>query len=129
MKNDFDGWNNKKKTIHIDTTTSLFHKREILFCSLGVNVGFEQDGTGINFDRPILILHGFNKNTFIAVAVTGKKKEGPFYIPIGSITGRESSVNLSQIRLIDSKRLIKKVATLDVATFVKIQERLKEILF
>jgi len=129
MQKDFDSWNSKKKTVHASNVAPLFHEREIWFCSLGVNVGFEQDGTGLNFDRPILILRGFNKNTFLAVAIVGKKKEGDFYSPIGSITGREASANLSQVRLVDSKRLVKKVATLDEATFFKLKEKLKYVLF
>ena len=41
---------------------------------MGVNIGFEQDGTGSNFDRPVLILKGFNKESFFGVALTGKKE-------------------------------------------------------
>lgn len=128
MVKNFDQWNEKKKDIHTGGTAPLFHEREIWFCSLGVNIGFEQDGTGQSFDRPVVILRGFNKNTFLGVGVTGRKKEGFFYYYLGNITGRDASANLSQIRLIDSKRLVKKIGTVDKETFNELKRRLQEIL-
>ena len=55
MEKDFDGWNSNKKQIHDHSAAPFYHKREIWWCSLGINVGFEQDGTGANYDRPVLI--------------------------------------------------------------------------
>jgi mRNA-degrading endonuclease toxin of MazEF toxin-antitoxin module len=94
-----------------------------------VNVGFEQDGTGANYDRPVLIIQGFNSHVFFGVALTGKKKYGKFFMPIGEVEGREASVILSQTRLIDTKRLIRKAGTLDIDIFEKICEELKQTLF
>ena len=57
MQKDFDKWNKTKKGIHSnDDYLPLYHKRQIRWCRLGVNVGFEQDGTGKDFSRPVLIL-------------------------------------------------------------------------
>ncbi|MBU2219125.1 hypothetical protein KKG15_01365 [Patescibacteria group bacterium] len=39
---DFDAWNIQKKKIHSRDEKILFHEREIWWCSLGVNIGFEQ---------------------------------------------------------------------------------------
>ena len=64
MKKDFEGWNEKKKKLHSKQSNLFYHEREIWWCSLGVNIGFEQDGTGKNFDRPIIVIRGFNKNIF-----------------------------------------------------------------
>ena len=55
----------------------------------------------------------------------GKKKQGRYYVPIGEVEGREASVILSQARLIDTKRLIKKAGTLDTDIFDRICEELK----
>lgn len=46
MLKDVDGWNGKKKKVHNRADTPFFHTREIWWCALGVNVGFEQDGAG-----------------------------------------------------------------------------------
>lgn len=129
MKKNFDNWNINKKNIHATKNSPLFHEREIWFCSLGVNVGFEQDGTGGNYDRPVIVMRGFNKNTFLGVAITGRAKEGDFYFSIGSITGREASVNLSQIRLIDAKRLVRKIGTLNEINFQKLKQKLRNVHF
>ena len=44
MEKNFDRWNAKKKAIHDSACTALFHEREVWWCVLGTNVGFEQDG-------------------------------------------------------------------------------------
>ena len=61
MEKDFDRWNINKKRLHSQNVLHFYHEREIWWCSLGVNIGFEQDGTGKNFDRPVIVVRGFNK--------------------------------------------------------------------
>lgn len=129
MKKDFEGWVNEKRKIHEENIAPFYNEREIWWCAIGVNVGFEQDGTGKNFDRPILIIKGFNKDTFLGIALTGRMKEGKYYHYLGKIEERDSTANLSQIRIIDSKRLIKKIETLDEKIFKEVQNKLKKMLF
>jgi mRNA interferase MazF len=129
MGKDFDGWNSKKKHLNDHAVAPFYHKREIWWCSLGVNVGFEQDGTGANYDRPVLVVQGFNPHVFFGVALTGKKKQGRYYVPIGQVEGREASAILSQVRLIDTKRLVRKAGTLDRDLFERVCDELKQILF
>ena len=43
MKKDFDSWNEKKKILN-NNDVSFYHEREVWWCSLGVNVGYEQNG-------------------------------------------------------------------------------------
>jgi mRNA-degrading endonuclease toxin of MazEF toxin-antitoxin module len=92
-------------------------------------VGFEQDGTGANYDRPVLVIQGFNSHVFFGVALTGKNKRGRYYAPIGKVEGREASVILSQARLIDTKRLIRKAGTLENDIFDRVCEELKRTFF
>lgn len=129
MQKDFDTWNTRKKIINSFPEAPFYHEREIWWCSLGVNVGFEQDGTGRNYDRPVLVLRGFNAQVFFGVALTGKKRQSKYHLPIGLVEGREASAILSQVRLIDSKRLVRKASTLDEATFEVVKEALKKVLF
>lgn len=129
MNKDFDKWNGKKKEIHKDGEAPFYNEREIWWCALGTNVGFEQDGTGKNFDRPIVVIRGFSKNIFLGLALTGKKREGKHYFYIGKVEGRDSSAILSQIRLIDSKRLIRKIETLRDNKFKTLKEALKKLIF
>src|SRR3989344_6276998 len=128
MKKDFDKWNANKKTLHNKNTFHFYHERDIWWCALGVNVGFEQDGTGKQFDRPVVIIRGFNKNTFFGVALTGKKKEGKYYCYLNTVQGRDATAVLSQVRLIDTKRLVRKIKTLDEQLFLELKKRLQNAL-
>ncbi len=53
MQKEFDTWNIHKKEIEENIPTYFVNKREIWWCSLGVNVGGEQDGVGEFFERPM----------------------------------------------------------------------------
>ena len=128
MDKDFDGWIKEKKEIHGKKEAAFYHPREIWWCSLGVNVGSEQDGTGSKYDRPVLIIKGFNTDLCFGVALTGKKKTGKYYHYLGKVGDRDSSVVLSQARAIDTKRLIRKVGTIDTEVFKAVKESLRKIL-
>lgn len=104
MKN-FDEWNEEKKQVElIDSTNFEFNEREIWWCSLGVNVGDEEDGKNTFHERPVLILRKFNKRMAWIIPTTTKIKANPFYYPI-AYHGKSYCVMLSQLRLISTKRL------------------------
>lgn len=129
MEKDFDTWNEVKKQTNERTRVPFFHEREVWWCSLGLNVGFEQDGTGRRFDRPVVILRCFNSNIFFGVALTGKKRFGKYYLYLGKVDGRDSSAILSQVRLIDARRLVKKIGMLHEDIFLNLKKDLQKILF
>ena len=129
MNKDFDSWNKiKKDTQSVDDYLPLYHERQIRWCRLGANIGFEQDGTGEGFSRPVLILKGFNRHVCVVLPLTTSTKENKYYVPIGIIDGRKASVIISQIRLIDTKRLDKQIATLDKKIFSSIRKTVKDML-
>ena len=127
-KKDFNKWNSLKKKLDRRVDAPFYHAREAGWCSLGVNIGFEQDGTGLNFDRPILIIRGFNKKVLFGVALTGRKRVGKYYYYLGKIEKRDASVILSQARVIDSNRLIRKIGIVEKKVFKKVKECLKKTL-
>lgn len=129
MAKDFDGWNLQKKQLHEKGAAPYYHQREVWWCSLGVNVGFEQDGTGEHYDRPVVVIRGFSPHVFFGVALTGRKKSGRFFTPVGTVDGREASAILSQVRLIDTRRLVRKIGTLDEGIFERLCDALKGTLF
>ena len=55
MEKDFDTWNENKKKIHAKMSAVFYHEREVWWCALGVNVGYEQDGSGPEYYRPVLV--------------------------------------------------------------------------
>lgn len=68
----FDKWNIRKKRIEKKTQIPFFYTREIWRCSLGVNIGSEHDGKNDLYERPVLILKKFNKNTLLILPLTTK---------------------------------------------------------
>ena len=110
---DYQHWHNTKTKLNDSDGSALFHEREIWWCALGSNIGFEQDGSGELFTRPVVILSKFNLDVCLVVPLTAKIKKGKYYHPVGSASGRDSVAILSQVRLVDRKRLASKIATLD----------------
>ncbi len=61
------------------------------------------------------------KYSFRALPLTTAPKPNPYRLPIGTVDGRQAFATLSQLRNIDSKRLVKKIAHLDadILTVIK----------
>jgi mRNA-degrading endonuclease toxin of MazEF toxin-antitoxin module len=114
---------------HTDAPRPFYHAREVWWCTLGLNVGNEVDGTGSDHDRPVVVIRPFNAQTFFGVALTGHQRTGRYYFPLGIIDDREAAANLSQVRLLDTKRLIRKIGMLDEKTFRQLSKALALTLF
>lgn len=117
MKKDFWKWHTKKEQLNDADGTALFHEREVWWCALGANIGFEQDGSSELFTRPVVILTKFNLDACLVVPLTARPKNGKYYFPVGKVEERDAIAVLSQIRFVDRKRLAMKITTLDQATF------------
>ena len=128
MHKDFDSWNIMKKSLQYKTKIVYFQEREIWFCHLGSNVGFEQDGKGKEFLRPILIIKKFNESIFIGLPLTTNNKSNKHYYPLKYKYKLPSSVILSQIRIFDSKRLEYKIGTIEKVEFSNIKQKLQRLL-
>ena len=75
-KEHFDIWNEQKQKAHFGKQRPFFHEQEVWFCALGANIGFEQDGRGEGFLRPVLVLKKFNNEIFWALPMTKNIKTG-----------------------------------------------------
>jgi mRNA-degrading endonuclease toxin of MazEF toxin-antitoxin module len=127
MKKDFDGWNKRKKEIN-EEKSNFYHEREIRWCSLGINIGFEQDGTSKTYSRPVLIIKGFSLQVCLIVPLTTSKKKNPYHVEVGIIENQKAYAILSQIRLIDTKRLHDRLAVLDKDSFKEIKKAIKALI-
>ena len=129
-KKDFKKWHGKKSSIDVIEKRPFFHEREIWFCYLGANIGYEQDGSGEDFLRPVLILRKFNNEIFWGVPLTKskKKRSSPFYYCFSFLDGLESAAVLSQMRLIDARRLSRKIGDMEELKFRDLIEKLKALL-
>ena len=125
----FDKWNELKKELHgLEKPKNFYFKeREIWWCALGVNIGFEEDGKHDLFERPILIIKKFNNEVSWILPLTGRHKDGKYYYNF-SYRQNPESVILSQVRLISSKRLLRKIWTLSERDFKEIRKLTSEFL-
>ena len=122
----FDEWNLQKKKLDYGLI-KLYKAREIWWCSLGVNVGYEQDGSGDNFHRPVVILKGFSKQVCLIVPLTTSIKTNPYHLSLGRINERDSYAIISQIKLIDTRRLVDKVGMLNQDKFSELKNAVKNM--
>ena len=124
----FIEWTKLKIRIHVtDNEPVYFREKEIWWASLGVNIGYEQDGKNEKFERPILILKRFNNKILWALPMTSKERTGKFYYQF-EYEGEKYSVILSQLRLISSKRLLRKIRVFPEDSFNNVRERIKELI-
>ena len=126
MQKDFDGWNGEKKRAH-EESPRLYTVREIWWCRFGVNIGTEQDGSGKLFLRPAIIVRGFGSETCVVVPLTTSTKKHTLRIPIGRVQGKEATALLSQIRVIDTRRLIEKIGFLERGVFTNIRKAVRKL--
>lgn len=127
---DYSKWHIIKSQIESFEREIFFRDREIWWCSLGANVGFEQDGKNEKYERPVLVFRKFNKDIFWGLPLTSKEKDSIFYHKlILNIENKNeeteekiSWVILSQLRLLSGKRLIRRIARINKNTFKEIEE-------
>lgn len=124
---DFDSWNEKKKELN-ESKPNFYHEREVRWCSLGLNIGFEQDGKSDSYRRPVLILRGFSRNVCLIVPLTTSGKKNPYYLYIGNIEGKKSFAIISQIRLIDTKRLHNRLTIIAEDKFEEIRKTIRDLI-
>ena len=104
----FRKWFEQKFKIDSQERVHQIKQGEVYWSSLGQNVGDEENGKGENFRRPVLVLKKFNNNIFLGIPLSTKNKENPYYIKI-TIKDIPQSAMISQIRIMDTKRLDEKI--------------------
>ncbi|OGE84425.1 MAG: hypothetical protein A2846_02570 [Candidatus Doudnabacteria bacterium RIFCSPHIGHO2_01_FULL_49_9] len=130
MQKDFDNWNIIKQRLHSREGAPLFFPkaREVWMCSIGRNIGFEQNGGGENFSRPVLVVKKFNNQMFWTAPLSTKQKQFDFYYNFTDPNSQNVSVILAQLRLISVKRFHRKMYEMKLNEFAEIQSLLKQFL-
>lgn len=126
----FDSWNEIKKKLDAesDKPDRFPQEGEVWMCSLGKNIGYEQNGGGDNFSRPILIVKKFNNKMFWVIPLSTKQKKLDFYFNYTDIENRKVAAILAQLKLLSLKRLSRKLYEIDYQTLLEIKNRLKQFL-
>ncbi|MDQ5949037.1 MAG: mRNA interferase MazF [Patescibacteria group bacterium] len=124
MNKNFKDWFTEKNDLHKNKVRAFFHEREVWFASVGANIGFEQDGKHERFLRPVVIVKKFNNEVCWSVPTTKKDKKGKYYFKFEYKEGEFTIAVLSQLRLIDSKRLDYKIGVMKETDFIEMKKRL-----
>jgi mRNA interferase MazF len=126
---DYKVWMPVKADVHNKgLRPSGFHKGEIWVCNIGENVGFENDGKGSRYTRPVLIVQKYSNLTCHIIPLSTTSKRGAFYYEFNGETGRTSVALLTQSRVIDSTRLRRRIGKACKADFDGIREQLRIVL-
>jgi len=126
---DYIDWMAVKKKINNDGDLPIrYHEKEIWLCSVGENVGFEEDGKGTSFVRPVLILKIYSSMFCHIIPLSTVNKCGKYYYNFNYTKDKQSVALLSQLRPIDTRRLKRKVGAISDADYNKIRESLRILL-
>ena len=95
---------------------------------MGVNVGYEQDGTGTEHGRPVVVLRGFSRQVCLVVPLSRSQKDNKYYVNAGTVDGKAASAIISQIRLVDTKRFVNRIGIMDIERFDAIRKAVRGLL-
>ena len=128
--NDFNSWNELKQKIdEIAIVPSAFPKEsEVWMVTLGKNIGFEQNGSGEKFSRPVIVVRKFNNHMFWVVPLSTKQKSFDFYYNYTDPNKLKVSAILAQLKLISIKRFKRKLYEFDSVSFDSLKAKLKAFL-
>jgi mRNA-degrading endonuclease toxin of MazEF toxin-antitoxin module len=129
FKKDYKDWMPVKASIHnVGFRPQHYKAGEIWICSIGDNIGYENDGKGIGFNRPVLIISGINKFTCVIVPLSTTSKRTEYHYPFDGSTGKTSVALIRQIRVIDTSRLTRQFGKASHADMIKIKGLIKKLL-
>jgi mRNA interferase MazF len=129
IKKDYKNWMSIKAEINNKNATPIGYKeREIWICNIGENIGFEQDGKGKDYARPVLILKIYNRKFCHIIPLSTTSKRNRVHYALDGRTGKVSVALLSQSRAVDSARLHQKIGVISEQDFTKIKQQLADLL-
>lgn len=129
MEKNYRDWMPVKSKVNNTASRPLnYREREIWVCSIGENIGFENDGKGKGFRRPVLVLKIYNRYSCLIMPLSTTQKRTKYHYEFDGHTGKMSVALLSQVRTIDSARLHDKIGYADKEDFSAIKTRLIKLL-
>ncbi|MEA3370836.1 MAG: type II toxin-antitoxin system PemK/MazF family toxin [Campylobacterota bacterium] len=126
-----DEWNEVKKKTQNDKKVRLFKQRDIFFIKMGENIGYEQNGKGTNFVRPIVVLKKITSNMFIGIPLSTQIKSGSWFYKFEFKAKNKSSENIAiipQLRMFSSQRLLNKIGVMPNNNFDELRRKVKDFI-
>lgn len=116
MEENYDEWNILKKKLNMRIIPVYANTRELWWCSFGLNIGTELYGKHELFERPVLVLKVYNKETIKVAPLTTKIHFNKYYkqVRLGDVV---SYASFTQVKTISTKRLSRKIGRIDNEQF------------
>ena len=124
----FNDWNEVKKRTDVKRVTAHFREREIYWANIGENIGFEQNGKGIDFMRPLLVFRKYSNNLFLGIPLSTTLRDGSFFFNFKFLEDKESCALLVQTKTFDAKRLDRKIGTINKNEFQLLELKMKDLM-
>lgn len=102
----YEEWAQIQQRLNSRTAFPTIQEGQIWWCCLGKNIGYEINGKGSEFMRPVLIVRKLAERWIAIVPLTSQPKTGSWYAPF-KFQGKEEYAVLSQLRSIDPRRLLR----------------------
>lgn len=100
---------------------------EVYWCFLGENIGDEENGKGDVFRRPVLVFKKFNNSIFWGIPMSTKNKDCIYYVKV-LLKDVEQSAMVSQLRILDTKRLDVNIGYISKIDFLRVQDSVINII-
>ena len=123
----FVAWTKIKVMVHLSERKIYPKIKEIWWASLGQNIGVEINGKNENFERPVAVIKVFNRFGVLAAPISSTVKDDKYCVRFINNEGEEKIINISQIRSISTKRLLRKMGDLSVEDFEKVKKVFKQL--
>ncbi len=124
----YDAWNEVKKVTNLNEKNIYFKERDVFWIKLGENIGYEQNGKGDKFQRPVIVVKKYTSDMFLGVPLSTTLREGTFFFQFNFIENEISTALLVQNRLFSSKRFIKKIGKIKEDDFEKLKIKLRDLI-
>lgn len=125
----FVDWTKLKIRIHAAEKDNIIFpkKKEIWWASLGQNIGVEINGKNENFERPVLIVKVFNEKSILVAPISSTEKADKYLIEFINDSGERNVINISQLKMISTKRLLRLVGEMNDQDFEVVKNALKKL--
>lgn len=123
----FDLWNILKKKVdgQVAIPNAFPKEGEVWIVYLGKNIGFEQNGGGEDFSRPVMVIKKFNNHMFWTIPLSTKQKSFNFYHNYVDPNGQQVAAILAQMKLTSIKRFKRKLYALNTPVVEEVKTKLK----
>ncbi|MDQ7044284.1 MAG: type II toxin-antitoxin system PemK/MazF family toxin [Sulfurimonas sp.] len=124
----YDEWTKVKRKIDSKEKLITYKERDIFWANIGENIGFEQNGKGSDFMRPILVFRKFTNKMFFGIPLSTQLRDGSFFFQFQFLEDKKSTALLVQAKMFDVKRLDRRIGMINKDDFKNLESKMRELM-